>query len=140
MNQARYTIQAEAAGLVLRNWQILVPQTSVTPVKSTLLSIIEHYMPDVTISPAPRKYYSEQAGHEYIQQLACADDLAGIMVAISAKFYAVSAAAAALKHISLSTQFQMHTLRVKYQGSEGEMPSLQSDEWPLMYVSRINDD
>jgi DNA mismatch repair protein MSH4 len=140
MIQARYTLQAEAAGPVLRNWQILVPQTSVTPVKSTLLSIIEHYMPDATISPAPRKYYSEQAGHEYIQQLACADDLAGIMVAISAKFYAVSAAAAALKHISLSTQFQMHTLRVKYQGSEGEMPSLQSDEWPLMCVSRINDD
>ncbi|KAA8909324.1 muts domain V-domain-containing protein [Sphaerosporella brunnea] len=101
--------------------EILVPQTSVTPVKSTLLSIIEHYMPDARIVPAPRKYYSEQAGHEYIQQLACADDLAGIMVAISAKFYAVSAAAAALKHVTLSTRFQMHTLRVKYQASEGSM-------------------
>jgi DNA mismatch repair protein MSH4 len=86
---------------------------------------MDHYMPDATMTQVPRKYYSEQAGHEYIQQLACADDLAGIMVAISSKFYAVSAAAAALKHITLNyTRFAMHTLRIKYQGSEGNNTSM----------------
>lgn len=78
-------------------------------------------MPDATFTQTPRKFYSEQAGLDYIQQLACADDLAAIMVAISAKFYAVSAAAAALHHISLNyTRFALHTLRIKYQASEGE--------------------
>lgn len=100
--------------------QILVPNTAVIPRKSTLLSIMEHSIPGTTITQVPRKYYNEQMGHDYIQQLAFADDIAGIKVAVSAKFYAISAAAAALKHIELSyTRFALNSLRIKYQGSEG---------------------
>ncbi|KAH8147392.1 uncharacterized protein LAJ45_08548 [Morchella importuna] len=102
--------------------EILVPNTAVIPRKSTLLSIMEHYIPGATITQVPRKYYNEQMGHDYIQQLAFADDIAGIKVAVSAKFYAISAAAAALKHIELSyTRFALNSLRIKYQGSEGSM-------------------
>lgn len=72
------------------------------------------------ITQVPRKYYNEQMGHDYIQQLAFSDDIAGIKVAVSAKFYAISAAAAALKHVELSyTRFAINSLRIKYQGSEG---------------------
>ena len=81
---------------------------------------MDHYMPEATFTQAPRKAYSEQTGRELIQQLACATDLAAIMVAISAKFYAVAAAAAALQHISINyTRFGPHTLRIRYQASEG---------------------
>lgn len=100
--------------------QILVPNTAVIPRKSTLLSITENYLPGAVITQVPRKYYNEQMGHDYIQQLAFSDDIAGIKVAISAKFYAISAAAAALKHVELSyTRFALNSLRIKYQGSEG---------------------
>lgn len=100
--------------------QILVPNTAVVPRKSTLLSITEHYLPGAVITQVPRKYYNEQMGHDYIQQLAFSDDIAGIKVAVSAKFYAISAAAAALKHVELSyTRFALNSLRIKYQGSEG---------------------
>ncbi|KAL0637754.1 MutS protein msh4 [Maublancomyces gigas] len=102
--------------------EILVPNTAVIPRKSTLLSITEHYLPGAVITQVPRKYYNEQMGHDYIQQLAFSDDIAGIKVAVSAKFYAISAAAAALKHVELSyTRFALNSLRIKYQGSEGSM-------------------
>ncbi|KAF8543611.1 DNA mismatch repair protein Msh4 [Trichophaea hybrida] len=120
--------------------EILVPTTSVIPNKSTLLLIMDHYMPDATITQVPRKHYSEQAGHEYIQQLACADDLAGIMMAISSKFYAVSAAAAALTHITLNyTRFSTHTLRIKYQGSEGSMLIDPITVHALELIQNLND-
>ena len=92
-------------------------------------------MSDARITPTPRKYYSEQAGYELIQQLSHRDDLAGVMVAISAKFYAVSAAAAALKYITLNyTRFALHTLRIKYQGSEGR-----SIPHPMSILTNTND-
>ncbi|KAL7268484.1 MutS protein msh4 [Rhizina undulata] len=102
--------------------EILVPSTAVTPRKSTLLSIMEHYLTRASITQVPRGYYSEKLGHDYVQQLAFTDDIAGIKVAVSAKFYAMSAAAAALKYIELSyMRFSLNSLRIKYQGSEGSM-------------------
>jgi DNA mismatch repair protein MSH4 len=101
---------------------------------------MEHYLPDTAMRQVPRKDYSEQSGHEFIRQLACTDDLAGIMVAISSKFYAVSAAAAALKHITINyTKFAMHTLRVKYQGSEGSMLIDPTTVHALELISNLND-
>lgn len=101
--------------------QIIIPATAVTPQKSTMVSIIEHYVPDARLTQVARKYYNEQTGQDYIQQLAFAEDLAGIKVEISAKFYALSAAAAALKHVELNyVKFALNTLRIKYQGSEGD--------------------
>lgn len=102
--------------------QILVPNTAIIPRKSTLLSITEYYLPGAVITQVPRRYYNEQMGHDYIQQLAFSDDIAGLKVAVSAKFYAISAAAAALKHVELSyTRFALNSLRIKYQGSEGSI-------------------
>jgi hypothetical protein len=71
-------------------------------------------------------------GHDYIQQLAFPDEISGIKVAVSAKFYAISAAAAALKHIELCyVRFAMYSLRIKYQGSEGRLSPLllAGDDW-----------
>ncbi|RPA93986.1 hypothetical protein L873DRAFT_1837804 [Choiromyces venosus 120613-1] len=102
--------------------EILVSPAAVAPPKSTLLSIIEDYVPGAMITEVPRRYFNEQSGHDYIQQLAFPGEVAGIKVAVSGKFYAISAAAAALKHIEVSyMRFALHSLRVKYQGSEGSM-------------------
>ncbi|PUU80668.1 DNA mismatch repair protein MutS [Tuber borchii] len=102
--------------------EILVSPAAASPPKSTLLSIIEDYVPGAMITEVPRRYFNERSGHDYIQQLAFPDEVASIRVAVSGKFYAISAAAAALKHIEVSyMRFALHSLRIKYQGSEGSM-------------------
>jgi DNA mismatch repair protein MSH4 len=50
--------------------EILVPDTSVTPRKSTLLSIIEDNILGANVTSVPRKRFNEQVGHDYIEQLA----------------------------------------------------------------------
>ena len=100
--------------------QILFPFTSYAQQKTTLEGVIEFYMTDCAIISAPRNFYNEQAGREQIEQLACADDLAALMVSISGKYFAVTAAAAALKYVAINhMRFAPHTLRIKYRGSEG---------------------
>lgn len=102
-------------------------------------------MVDAIITETSRKDYNEQLGHDYIQQLALAEDLAGIKVVISVKYYAVSAAAAALRHIELNyTRFALNTLRMKYQGSEGKstVPCENCGfliDWPLQQGSMLID-
>ncbi|KAJ8128836.1 hypothetical protein O1611_g4799 [Lasiodiplodia mahajangana] len=62
---------------------ILMVNTALPPnPKSNLLSIIEAELPDTTIEPLDRKYWSEYVGLEFIQTLAFQDDLEAIKVAI----------------------------------------------------------
>jgi len=87
------------------------------------------------ITEVPRRYFNERSGHDYIQQLAFPDEVASIRVAVSGKFYAISAAAAALKHIEISyMRFALRSLRIKYQGSEGlfRCTDLCFINWPLV--------
>ncbi|CAZ85019.1 unnamed protein product [Tuber melanosporum] len=120
--------------------EILVSPAAVAPPKSTLLSIIEDYVPGATITEVPRRYFNERSGHDYIQQLAFPDEVTGIKVAISGKFYAISAAAAALKHIEVSyIRFALHSLRIKYQGSEGSMLIDFSTVHSLELIQNIQD-
>lgn len=62
--------------------------------KSSLLSIIEEELPDTAIEPLDRKYWSENAGLEFIQSLAFREDLEAIKVAIEGNFYATCSFAA----------------------------------------------
>ncbi|KAI5795133.1 muts domain V-domain-containing protein [Geopyxis carbonaria] len=102
--------------------EILIPSTSHMPRKSTLAKILEEEFYDTRITALPRKYYNEQTGHDYVQDLCLAEDLAGLKVAISAKYYAISAVAAVMKHVELEyTKFTPHALRITYQSMEGSM-------------------
>ena len=62
--------------------------------KSNLLSIIEEELPDTTIEPLDRKYWSERAGLEFIQTLVFREDYEAINVAIEGNFYATCSFAA----------------------------------------------
>ncbi|KAF8468982.1 muts domain V-domain-containing protein [Kalaharituber pfeilii] len=103
--------------------EILIPNTAFTPIKSKLVCIVEETIPDAKLLQIPRKYYNEQTGHSYIQTLAFKEDAEAIKVAISVKFYTVSALAAALKYIEIGhgVSFASNSLRVKYEASEGCM-------------------
>ncbi|KAI1105460.1 DNA mismatch repair protein-like protein MutS [Jackrogersella minutella] len=103
---------------------ILIVNTAFPPhPKSSLLSIIEEELPDTPVEPLDRKYWSENAGLEFIQTLAFREDLEAIKVAIEGNFYATCSFAAAVKYIELSCHVSImsHSLRLRYQPSENTM-------------------
>jgi len=106
---------------VLDPSEIIVPLTAVAPQKSKLYCILEENIPGARMTAVSRKLFCEHLGHEYISMFALLEDVEAIKVAISTKYYAMSATGAALKHIEISynTSFALNSLRIKYQGSEG---------------------
>ncbi|MCJ1395492.1 MutS protein msh4 [Xylographa bjoerkii] len=102
---------------------ILLPTTAINPSKSKLYSIIEATLPNLPITMLDRKYWGETNGAVYIQQLAFREDVEAIKVAIGGNFFATCCFAACLKYIdlSLSISFPFHSMRIKYEPSEGSM-------------------
>ncbi|KAI4126757.1 MAG: hypothetical protein LQ347_004842 [Umbilicaria vellea] len=70
-----------------------------------------------------RRYWSETTGVEYIQQLAFKQDVEAIKVSIGGNYFATCCIAAVLKYLelSLSLSFPFHSLRIRYEPSEGSM-------------------
>jgi DNA mismatch repair protein MSH4 len=74
---------------------ILLVSTQAPPnTKSKLYALIEEEVVGSRIVLIDRKYYSEGAGHEYIQQLAFREDVEAIQVAIGGNFYSICCLAA----------------------------------------------
>ncbi|KAK6516359.1 MutS protein msh4 [Arthrobotrys conoides] len=103
--------------------EILIPETILPPRTSKLPGIIQENLPGVRLTTLPRKYYNENIGTDYISRLSFKSEAEAVQVAISGKFYAISAAAAVIKHIEVhyNIGFVGHSLRVRYQSSEGAM-------------------
>ncbi|KAL8928235.1 MAG: hypothetical protein Q9208_001945 [Pyrenodesmia sp. 3 TL-2023] len=89
--------------------ELLIMTTAAQP-KSKLFSIIEYNLQGLKITVIDRKYWSETTGLEYIQRLAFKQDVEAIKVSV-------------LKYIelALSFSFPFHSLRFKYETSEGSM-------------------
>ncbi|KAK6587441.1 hypothetical protein PZA11_000731 [Diplocarpon coronariae] len=103
---------------------ILIVSTSGPPnPKSKMYSVVEENTVGSKIISVDRKYWSESAGLEYIQNLAFAEDVEAIKVSIGGNYFATCCFAAVLKYIDLnmSLTFAYHSLRIKYQPSEGSM-------------------
>ncbi|KAI0369881.1 hypothetical protein BV20DRAFT_1036163 [Pilatotrama ljubarskyi] len=116
---------------------ILVPDTflSLTDVslpsganKSQTTSLLVQCITDefdgVPIEPVMRKYWNETAGLEFVNQLSLEDDeRAATLVALSNKYYALSAASALFKHaeLRLNTRFAGSSLVIRYMQVEGTM-------------------
>lgn len=123
--------------------EILVLSTTGPPnPKSKLFQVIEENILGARISTVDRRHWSETAGLEYIQNLAFVEDVEAIKVAIGGNYFATCCFAAvcqpnfplylllclsnkhqAIKHIdlTLALTFAFHSLRIKYQPSEGSM-------------------
>jgi len=72
--------------------RILITSASCPPnPKSTLLELLQKDLPDVSIEPLPREYWSEAAGLDFVQGLAYEEDVGAIKFALRGKFYAVCA-------------------------------------------------
>ncbi len=83
--------------------EILFMTTAAQP-KSKLYSIIETNLPYLRITIIDRKYWSETAGVDYIQQLALKQDVEAIKVSVEGNFYATCCIAAVCS-ICLSFSF-----------------------------------
>ncbi|KAJ3820212.1 muts domain V-domain-containing protein [Lentinula raphanica] len=91
---------------------------------SLLVEFIRDEFPDVDLEPVPRKYWNETSGLEFIQQLCVEDDeRAGTILAVSSKYYALSACSALFKHseIRRNTRFSAGSLRIQYTPVDGTM-------------------
>ncbi|KAK4897518.1 MutS protein msh4 [Elasticomyces elasticus] len=110
--------------MVFNPTNILVVSTASSP-KSKLFSIIEDNLQDIgsNLTLLDRRYWAETTGLEYIQQLAFAEDAEALKTAVSGNYYAVCCFAAVLKYVELgmSRTFSFHSLRIKYEPSEGSM-------------------
>ncbi|KFZ05277.1 hypothetical protein V501_08504 [Pseudogymnoascus sp. VKM F-4519 (FW-2642)] len=104
--------------------EILLVSTSGPPnQKSKMYSLIEEEVIGSRIVCVNRRYWSEPAGMDFIQQMAFPEDVEAIKVATGGNFYATCCLAASLRYMehSLSLTFASHSLRIKYQPSEGSM-------------------
>ncbi|KAK1231370.1 MutS protein msh4 [Marasmius sp. AFHP31] len=92
--------------------------------QSMLVELVQEEFQGVPVETLPRKYYNEQSGLEFIQQL-CVDDeeRAGTILAVSDKYYVLSASSALFKYaeIRLNTRFASASLRIRYVPVDGTM-------------------
>ncbi|KAF2134159.1 hypothetical protein P153DRAFT_281114 [Dothidotthia symphoricarpi CBS 119687] len=104
--------------------EILIVSTAASP-KSKLFSIIEENLEDIDskLTLLDRRYWAESTGYEYIQSLAFKEDVESIKISVAGNYYAVCCIAAALKYIDLGLGmlFSFHSLRMRYEPSEGSM-------------------
>ncbi|KAG8741823.1 MutS protein msh4 [Ceratobasidium sp. 414] len=119
---------------------ILVPDTfmpmeSSAKQKTSLLvdSMQEEFGADgmTEFVPVARKYWNDQNGLEAINRLIINDgEKAGTLVAVSSKYYALSAAGALFKYVEskMNTIFAPHSLRISFRCVEGKANHTQTPQ------------
>ncbi|KAK2774629.1 MutS protein msh4 [Onygenales sp. PD_12] len=102
--------------------EVLFMKTAKDP-RSKLYSIVEENLPQLTITAADRRLWAEKTGHEYVEQFAFREDLESIKMSLEGSYFAACCLAAALTYveIELGKTFTHHSLRIKYEPSEGSM-------------------
>ncbi|KAL4907405.1 hypothetical protein BDW74DRAFT_189806 [Aspergillus multicolor] len=91
--------------------------------ESKLLHIIQANIPDTTFTYLNRRYYAEKAGHEYVERLGFAEDVDSIKVTLGGNYFAACCFAAVLKYVELELNriFASHSLRIRFEPSQGSM-------------------
>ncbi|RDA90109.1 hypothetical protein CP533_2581 [Ophiocordyceps camponoti-saundersi (nom. inval.)] len=90
---------------------------------STLFTLVQELIPEARCDAFDRSAWSEHAGLDYINRLACPPDVEPVKVALNGKYYSICSFAAAMKYLDhqFSISFAPHSLRVRYQPSEDTM-------------------
>ncbi|TBU46298.1 muts domain V-domain-containing protein [Dichomitus squalens] len=95
------------------------PQTT-----SLLVQCIMDEFDGIPVEPVMRKYWSDTAGLDFVNQLMVDnDEHASTLLAVSNKYYALSAASALFKHaeLRLNIRFSASSLLIRYTQVEGTM-------------------
>ncbi|KAI4918224.1 hypothetical protein J4E90_002605 [Alternaria incomplexa] len=116
--------------------EILIVSTAASP-RSKLFSIVEENLEDIgsKLTLLDRRYWAESTGYEYIQSLAFREDVEAIKISVTGNYYA------ALKYIDLGLGmvFSAHSLRMRYEPSEGSMMIDVSTIYSLELVQNLRD-
>ncbi|KIM39112.1 hypothetical protein M413DRAFT_419584 [Hebeloma cylindrosporum] len=102
----------------------LAPSGKRSASTSLLVEYIGEEFPAVQIDAVGRRYWNDAGGLEFVLQLCVDDDeRAGTVLAVSNKYYALSAACALFKYAEarLNLRFAAGSLRIRYVPVEGTM-------------------
>ncbi|KAJ3510448.1 hypothetical protein NLJ89_g4672 [Agrocybe chaxingu] len=102
----------------------LAPSGKRSASTSLLVEYIREEFPGIQTEPVGRRYWNDAGGLEFVLQLCVEDDeRAGTVLAVSNKYYALSAACALFKYAEarLNTRFAAGSLRIKYIPVDGTM-------------------
>lgn len=108
--------------------------------QSTLYAIVSENLPEVRVVLFDRRHWSEKASYDYVEMLAFPEEVESIKVSLEGHFYASSCLAAvrcvngfdesslltvekALKYVELELgkSFAFHSLRIKFEPSQGSL-------------------
>ncbi|XP_039753333.1 mutS protein homolog 4-like [Pararge aegeria] len=103
--------------------EIIVPHTFCEGAQSNqLYKLIKDQYPFVNITAVQRRHFNDAAGRQNIQSL-CAPQYSAVYLQVIHKFYALTAAAAALKYVEYiqCIVFARESLKIEYHSSENTM-------------------
>ncbi|KAL4988208.1 DNA mismatch repair protein MutS [Aspergillus falconensis] len=91
--------------------------------ESKLLRIIQENNSDAAFTFIDRRYFAEKAGQEYVEPLGFAEDVDSIKVTLGGNYFATCYLAAVLRYVELELNriFASHSLRIRFQPSQGSM-------------------
>ncbi|KAJ5787667.1 hypothetical protein N7457_002657 [Penicillium paradoxum] len=91
--------------------------------ESKLRYIIQENLPDPTFTFLDRRWWSEKAGHEYVDRLAFPGEVDSLKVTLGGNYFAACCFAAVLKYVEAELQrtFTSHSLRIRFEPSQGSM-------------------
>ncbi|KAI8891327.1 hypothetical protein K501DRAFT_166658 [Backusella circina FSU 941] len=100
--------------------KILMPSSSINPIKTQLYQLIELHYPNVSLIVLPRRSFSEDTGLDCIKSFALHEDRATLLLGLNSKYYCLSAISAAFKYVMESEVivFSEHTILFYYQSAE----------------------
>ncbi|KAJ5634692.1 hypothetical protein N7528_002534 [Penicillium herquei] len=90
---------------------------------SKLRRMIQENLSDPIFTFLDRRYWSDKTGLEYLNRLAFPDDADSLKLALGGNYFAACCFAAVLKYVESELQrtFVSHSLRIKFEPSEGSM-------------------
>ncbi|KAJ5493441.1 hypothetical protein N7539_002187, partial [Penicillium diatomitis] len=85
--------------------------------------IIEENLPTPVLAFADRRSWSDRSGLEYLDRLGFPDEVNSLRVTLERNYFAACSFAAALKYIEVELEkvFAAHSLRIRFEPSEGSM-------------------
>ncbi|KAJ6087734.1 hypothetical protein N7467_006648 [Penicillium canescens] len=94
-----------------------------TAKESKLRYIIQENLPDPIFTFLDRRCWSEKTGHEYVDRLAFPEDVNSLKVTLGGNYFAACCFAAVLKYVEIELQrsFTLHSLRIRFEPSQGSM-------------------
>ncbi|KAL4866085.1 DNA mismatch repair protein MutS [Aspergillus spectabilis] len=113
----------------------------VTAREYKLHNIVQANIANTTFNFLDRRYWAENAAHEYVERLGFTEDVDSIKVTLGGNYFAACCFAAVLKYVELELNriFTSHSLRIRFEPSRGSMSIDLSTIISLELIKNIHD-